>query len=214
MKIDFIIVGAAKSGTSSLYGYLEQHPSVCLSQIKETNYFAYGDSYVMDNWNNYPFLVATSAEYEAQFSHCTNGQIKGEASPIYLESKVAPERIKKEQSKCKVIIMLRNPVKRAFSGYLMHVRYGGKALDLESLSAEDFDNERRYVATSFYYEKVKKYVDLFGKQQVKVIIFEDFVKDAQSGLQDVCSFLNISDYEFDVSVTHNKGSYPKSVVFK
>jgi len=126
---NFLIIGAAKSGTTSLYHALKQHPKIFMSPVKEPNFFALEGGEL-----NYPqgtvdprYLaqcITTKEEYNQQFEGVSNEIAVGEASPIYLYHPQAPVRIKNCLPNVKIIVILRNPIERAYSNFLHHIREG------------------------------------------------------------------------------------------
>src|SRR3954452_18181658 len=126
---NFLILGAAKAGTTALYHYLKQHPEVCMSEIKETNFFALmgkpldfrgpGDDEHINR-----FSVTTWGDYQSRFPDRTDARAVGEASPLYLYSPDAPGRIARWMPKAKLVVILRDPVARAYSAFLHLVRGG------------------------------------------------------------------------------------------
>ncbi len=208
---DFIIIGAAKAGTSSLYAYLSWHPQIFMSPVKETNFFAYqgrNTKNFIGNRAKASFPVKTIDEYHRQFLHANERQILGEASPIYLESPIAAERIRSLLPNAKIIVSLRNPVERAFSGYIMAVRNGiQKPIEIEKA----FDYSSHHVQASLYYEKLYRYFKVFPRKQIKVCLFDDLCHDNLAVLKDIFKFIGANtDFQPDVSVKFNvtKG-YPK-----
>jgi len=138
---NFFIVGAAKSGTTSLYHHLCQHLDVFMSPVKEPHYFsrdvgvrsfkADDTKSIFANLRGYidfilksRFYILNFEKYKRLFSNVKNEKAIGEASVSYLVSKVAAEEIYKFNPDAKIIIILRNPVKRAFSHWLMDLRIG------------------------------------------------------------------------------------------
>src|SRR5881628_1693582 len=116
MLPNFLIIGAAKSGTTSLYQYLRQHPEVYMSAVKETNWFAYEGQ--RDSW----YSVRTAEEYERLFDGVTVQRAIGEASPQYMKSAVAAKRIAARLPGVRLVAILRDPIDRAYSGYLNSLR--------------------------------------------------------------------------------------------
>ena len=131
---DFIIAGVAKAGTTSIYRYLGEHPEVGLSRKKELNFFAFEDARIRAAWPHLLYPATTWDEYLASFP-ATDVRIVGEASPIYFESELAPAAISARLPQVKIIISLRSPVERAYSGYLMHVRDGEPQLSDDQILA-------------------------------------------------------------------------------
>src|SRR3954452_17434204 len=119
---NFLIVGAAKSGTTSLYYYLKQHPQVFVSPVKEPKFFAYEGEKVVyrgpgDAENNRR-LVNNLADYRALFGGANGAKAIGEASPVYLYSPKACERIRHYLPDAKLFVILRDPAERAYPSFL------------------------------------------------------------------------------------------------
>jgi hypothetical protein len=133
MLPNFIVIGAAKAGTTALYWYLAEHPAVFMSPVKETNFFAYGldDAgqllYGIPELHQFP--VTTLSEYEKLFANAGDAAAVGEASPIYLECPQAAGRIRTRIPDARLICGLRDPVERAYSDYLMYLRLRGEQLE-------------------------------------------------------------------------------------
>src|SRR4051794_34967159 len=119
MLPNFLIIGAAKAGTTSLYHYLRQHPDVYMSTIKEPNYFCFEEQ--LPEYAP----VRTLAEYESLFDGASSQPAVGEASTQYLNSAAAPRRIANILPNVRLIVSLRNPADRAYSSYLGRV-WGGR----------------------------------------------------------------------------------------
>jgi len=190
---NFFIVGAAKAGTSSLYAYLKNTEGVYMSPLKETNYFSPTSADLI----NMP-RVKNKDDYLKLFRGVTDEKAIGEVSPIYLRDAGSPELIKKTIPNAKIIICLRNPVQRAFSHYLMHLR-GGYATRTFSKALQNFINSKEkddrfqqsIINPGFYFETTKRYVQLFGQSQVKIIIFEEFVKNQKEFFREILRFLDV-----------------------
>ena len=119
----FLILGAARSATTSLHYYLEQHPQLAMSSIKEPNFFAFDHTVdpprpLFDAEAIATKSVPDRAEYEALFAHTPPGAVLGEASPLYLYVREAPEQIARLIDQPKLIAVLRNPIDRAYSHWL------------------------------------------------------------------------------------------------
>jgi len=190
---NFFIVGAAKAGTSSLYAYLKNTEGVYMSPLKETNYFSPTFAHLVNMSR-----VKNKDDYLKLFRGVTDEKAIGEVSPVYLRDARSPDLIKKTIPNAKIIICLRNPVQRAFSHYLMHLR-GGYATRTFSEAFQNFINSKekddRFQQTiinpGFYFEITKRYVQLFGQSQVKIIIFEEFVKNQKEFFREILRFLDV-----------------------
>ena len=172
---DFFIVGAPKAGTSSLYNYLLQHPSVFLSEPKEPHFFHNRRS------PGSPVLGEKDLEeYLRLFEGVPDDVRAGEASTSYLYSANAAWEIKNVFPDAKIMMILRNPVDRAYSQYWNHVRDGNEQLSFEKAlrdEPERIKNRRwcgsYYVAGGRYAEQVARYLEVFGRDAVKVYLFEE-----------------------------------------
>ncbi len=210
---NLFVVGAAKSGTSSLASYLSQHPDIYLSPIKEPSYYVEGIGY--EDWEEYLSLFEGRKE-----------RFLCDASTGYLYEKSAALRIKKNHADAKILIILRNPVNMVKSHWRFMEIQGNESLSLsEAISEEQrvyrkTDEFRRncnnwwcsylYIERAMYHDQVKRYLEVFGKDNVRVIIFEDFVDDTGDVLNDICFFLKIDAYDFDCSRVFNKGGRLRS----
>ena len=133
MLPNFIVIGAAKAGTTALHWYLAEHPAVFMTAVKDPAYFAYGvgtDGRLL--WGNpdlHIFPVKTLSEYERLFADAGNAAAIGEASTTYLECPQSAARIGQLLPAVRLLCSLRHPVDRAYSDYLMYLRARGRRLD-------------------------------------------------------------------------------------
>jgi len=198
-----IINGVAKSGTTAIHRYLSAHPDVFMSEVKQLKYFAYEKGTTLKN----EFPVTSLEEYEKHFLGAEQYKVRGESSPVYFHSDIAPARIKDAIPDVKIITCLRNPVDRAYSGYLMHYRSGGASGDIKS----EFDLSKHWVKLSFYHENLKRNFSVFGEENLKVILFDDLSSDTKGTMLDIFEFLELSkNVDIDFNVKHNQGFVPKS----
>ena len=222
MMPDFFIVGAARSGTTSLDLYLSQHPEIYITHRKETHFFA-GDALPPrftgpgDERLN-ALLIRDAEQYARLFADTRGAKIAGEASAFYLCYPEAALRIKQAVPDAKILIILREPVERTYSAYMMLVRDGRERASLEEgLQREkerrekDFEPMWWYTELSLYYRQVKHYLDVFGSQQVKVLLYEEFYAQPEQALRDIFAFLGVrQDISIDTSVRYNISGAPKS----
>jgi len=186
---NFFIVGAIKAGTSSLYAYLKEIPGIYMSPVKEPNYFSV--STISDNHRVNP--IRQEQQYFKLFSKVKDEKIIGEASPNYLIDPQAPDLIHKVSPNAKILISLRDPIERLFSYYLMIVRLGDthKSFQDEVHEVLKLDHpEKSYLGLrgGLYYEAVKRYYSTFGEKQVKIIIFEEFIKNPKKNCRRCIKF--------------------------
>jgi hypothetical protein len=218
---NFLIIGAGRAGTTSLYHYLNQHPQVYMSPIKETNFFAY-ESEDQDRLKRNSFPITSIEAYRVLFQGVTNEKAIGEASPRYISSPVAAQRIKYYIPHAKLIAILRNPVERAYSSYLMHTRDGREtrtfpqAIREEELGMADklLYGQRHYVYLGFYYTQLVRYFNLFDRTQIAVYLFDDLKADATGVLKDIFRFLDVDEFVLDMSIRYNVSGIPANKILK
>jgi hypothetical protein len=211
---NFFIVGAQKAATSSLYQYLKEIPGVYMSPIKEPFYFA--PHTVQGNASD---LIGDKKEYLQLFEKARGYIAVGEATPIYLWDPDAPKLIHQTVPHARIIMILRDPIERAYSNYLMMRKYSGrKASFYDELMRDSKIQERiygisqLYVEFGMYYEQVKRYFDTFGMEQVKVIIFEEFVKHPERSINEVLDFLGVNYTVTAIREQYNQYSVPRSPI--
>lgn len=210
---NLFIVGAAKSGTTSLYTYLAHHPDVYMCGTKEPNFFSEVGKSSKDR------RPLSLTEYLALFKQYGAQRFIGEASPSYLWESRTAQRIDSMCPQAKIIVILRDPVERAYSHYLMD-RQLGEQRELSFLRAIEKDLAEEhpmwwathlYVALGMYYEQIRRYVDRFG-ENVLILFFEELRSAPETVLRRVASFLDIDEAGFatvDVTVAHNAYSAPR-----
>jgi hypothetical protein len=205
-KLDFIGIGAAKSGTTWLSSCLRAHPEICLSEPKEVQYFnfyhTHSDHQINQNRSR-PF-----SWYVKHFQHCGDKKIKGEFSPIYLYDEKAPYLIKEKFPQIKLIACLRNPIDRVYSDYWMRRNYHRK----ENKIFEDAIKEGNYLSKGFYYLQLKKYFEIFNREQILILFFEDMVKNPDQEVRKVFKFLEVDpNFQVPVKMLFKKGNAAKDV---
>ena len=211
MKVNLFIVGAPKAGTTSLHHYLNEYPEILMSIIKEPDFFS--DIEIQEQGLYYgSSRINNITKYNSLFSDWIDESIIGEASVSYLFYPNVPQRIKIYNDNSKIIIMLRNPIERAFSHYLMDYRLGLTSNSFE----EEFDkkttlNFQQYFLLGNYFQQVKRYLDIFGKENVHIIWYSDFIEKTENELNKVISFLGLNtDFSVDFNKIHNSFSMPKN----
>ncbi len=220
---NFLIIGAAKSGTTSLYRYLGQHPEV-YANVKEPSYFALAGKQVQyagpgDQAGFVRRITTDQADYERLFDGVTHEKAYGEASVLYLYDQEAPTRIKDAIPDVKLIAILRNPVERAYSGYL-HMRRDGReplANFADALAAEparieaNWEHQWHYTRLGFYHTQLVRYYALFDPSQIAVYTYDEFKASPAELMQKVFRFLEVDDaFVPDFSIKHNVSGRPKS----
>lgn len=221
---NFVIIGAAKSGTTSLYRYLSQHPRIYMSPRKHTRFFAYETENPAFRGPGpvdppTPYAVADIESYHALFDGVTDETAVGEASHSYLYQAQAAERIKDYEPGIKLIAILRNPAERAFSHHRQLVRNGRERIAsfTEALEAEDarvrddWWPDFHYSGIGLYHQQLQRYFEQFGQDQIKVYLYEDLSRDPASMLRDVFRFLEVDDsFMPEASIRYNASGLPKN----
>ena len=219
---DFLAIGAARAGTTALYEALKDHPEICLTAAKETNYFAYKDMDLQVAGPGAEFInnsITGLAAYKAQFEGANAGQTLGEICPLYLFEPTAPGNIHDAVPDAKLIVTLRNPVEQAFSHFL-YARHHAIEPEADFLRALDLEEKRLgdgwqplfgYSRFPRYGEQMARYLALFPRDQILVLEYEAFRADDQAYLAEICRFIGVDDsYRPNVGASVNAGGAPKN----
>ena len=221
---NFMVIGAAKAGTTSLYHYLKQHPQIYMSPVKETNFFSLEGhpldfSGPGDQTHICSFTTTTIEKYRTLFEAADSERAVGEASPMYLYSERAPANIASYVPKVKLIAMLRDPAQRAFSQYLYFLSDQREPLTDFAQAVAQCEQRRRagwewawqYIDVGFYGRQLSRYFDLFAPGQIRVYIYRDFCRAPIETMQDIYRFLEVDDsFVPDTSTRHNLSKIPRS----
>jgi len=195
---DVFIVGAPKCGTTTMYEYLRAHPEIFMSPIKELHYFSKD---VFDDYR--PYSIRTLAEYLDCFKEAKIEKRVGECSPTYLGSPSAPANIKLFSPEARIVIMLRNPVDTMYALHSQHVWDTTETVsDFEAALEADrkWDTSsgvRRLPGLSYrdtvrYAEQVQRYFEVFGREKVFVIIYDDLAENPESVGRNTLRFLDVN----------------------
>jgi hypothetical protein len=231
---NFFIAGAAKSGTTAVARYLEEHPQVYMSPIKEPSYFARDiiPSLQPSNWArnqrglarylNGPMrdrrggCVLDWESYLKLFGNVTGEKAIGEASTVYLISPRAPLDIRAAIPDARIIIMLRSHVERAVSTYLMFCRNGRlRATFSEIIRAEGTGGlakwRRMILETRKIAPGVERFLETFRRDQIRWYFHEDFAACPLDVMRSIYEFLGVDpDFQPDVTRRHNEGLLPRA----
>lgn len=216
---DFLIIGAGKSGTTSLDHYLGQHPDIFLPDVKEPNFMAYelhslSDFSDEETINHYKLSVTAYDEYVALFENANDKALIGEISNTYMYMPHALESIRKHVPKAKFIAVLRQPAERIFSRYAHLERV--KKVPTPSFEKDVFDQNSIWwdradlVQEGFYAKHLKKFYDHFPAENIKVLLFEELIKNTESTLNDITEFLGVAPFEFETGTQFNKSGKIKN----
>tara|TARA_B100000780_G_scaffold263221_1_gene216969 strand:+ start:826 stop:1728 length:903 start_codon:yes stop_codon:yes gene_type:complete len=220
-KPNFIIIGAMKAATTSLYTYLKQHPDIFMTSIKEPMFFNN-----LQKKNKFKTHVrkikkiTTFKQYYSLFNTVKNEKAIGEASPSYISNEDCPSLIQQHLPRAKIIAVLREPVARAYSNFL-HARRADREPISDFETAFNKETERKsknlsplyhYKGKGYYSEQLYRYYTLFPKENIKILLFEDLIKNPVKTTQEVFEFLNIdSSFVPDTSKKANVSGTPKGI---
>ncbi len=204
-KVDFFIVGAQKAGTTSLYKYLAQHPDVFMPRVKEIHYFAEERYY--KKGENY---------FNQFYEEYAGEKLKGGAYVHLFSATEAPKRIYEYNKDAKILIMLRNPIDRAYSAYHFALKNGWELTDNAFVDTLSLQQNRMngnftertdlsYFEVGLYYKHITNWLQWFPKEQVFVLFDTDLKASDQEPVKRLFNYLGIADnVQVNTSVVHNK----------
>jgi hypothetical protein len=221
---DFIIIGAQRCGTTSLFNNLAQHPAVYPSLPKEVHYFSiYYDK--STTWYRSHFPLARHKRYvERNHERCF---ITGEATPYYIAHPHAPLRVFETVPQARLIVLLRNPVDRAYSHYHFEVKKGIETLSFEEAIAREearLSSEVKrlredkvyrsfnhmhytYLSRGIYADQLVAWKGIFKNEQILILDSESFYEDPAATFDKVTEFLNLKHWRFEDDRKFNVGGY-------
>lgn len=206
---DFLIIGAQKSGTTNLWHTLNQHPNIVMHRRKELHYFLRHTGYPDHSW------------YRNEFSQDID-KLTGEATPSYCFWPSALDRIHEFDRTLKLVMILRDPVRRAVSQYWMELHGGHEELPIEKALVPLEEREstsysrgmqhslyhHSYLWRGLYYTQLNRIHHLFPKDQVHVLRLEDFIADPHALMKQLANFLEVDPYwSFDPDHARRQGDY-------
>ncbi|MGM0876135.1 MAG: sulfotransferase domain-containing protein [Bacillota bacterium] len=218
----FIIIGVQKGGTTSLYEYITKHPNVKPATTKEVHFFDY-NFHKGINW------------YKSHFpTNLKKGVLTGEASPYYIFHPYSPLRIKEVIPDIKLIVLLRNPVYRAYSAYKMGFRRGIEKLTFEEAIAKEesrlkndiinilknpyyygFNHQHfSYLSRGIYVDQLTKWFEFFDRRKFLILQSESFLTNPAANYRQVIRFLGLPDWEPEHYRVFNKGNYNQDIQTK
>jgi len=209
-KPDFICVGAAKAGTTTLHDLLVQHPDIFVPRFKEAHFFDVDDNYRQGlDW----YRDTIFGDYKRE-------TIKGEITPSYLYFEDVPARIHETVgTEVKLVFMFRHPVERAWSHFRMQCLRGNEdmnfldacAKETERVTADHLAASRfSYIGRGYYARQLKRYLALFPRGNMFFIRFEDFVRDIEKQSTALMDFLGVESKPLDYDLKSNPQVVPRS----
>lgn len=219
---DFMIIGAQRCGTSYLYGELIKHPQIAPALKKEVHFFD------LQYRNGVAWYRAHFPAWPATQS-CARNFMTGEASPYYLFHPHVPQRVAALVPRVKLIVLLRNPVDRAYSHYHHEVRKGFESLPFQAAIEREPErvlaetkkvledeaycsfNHRHYsyLSRGVYVDQLKSWMNIFPKAQLLLLKSEDFYQDPPSVMKQITDFLHVPPWEPEAYKQSKYPPYPK-----
>ena len=182
--LDFLVIGAPRSGTTSLFQYLKHHPKIYVPPDKERPFFV-DDKIYSRGWDAFA---------EKAFWNAPSHLLWGKITPPYMRWDIVPPRIFHTMPHVKLIALLRNPVERAFSHYTMEVRYSREHRSCEDAFSSVFerpDSDKPYLMSGQYGRVLQEYLRYFPKEQLLVHFTDDLEKDPQMVFDSICLYLGL-----------------------
>jgi len=220
---NFLIIGAAKAGTTSLYHYLNQHPQIFMSPVKEPYFFSFvgetpnfqgpGAESVVNE------AITDIEKYKKLFENSISEIAIGESSASYLYIPKTAKFIHRYIPNIKMIAILRNPIDRAYSHFSMFVSEGRehisnfeKAILEEKKRLEmNWGWSWQYTSVGLYYNQLKRFYNIFNKNQILIILYEDFRNNTIDIVRDIFAYLNVDEkFNPTLSVKYNVTLLPKN----
>jgi hypothetical protein len=202
---NFVIIGAARSGTTSLYRYLAQHPDVFTSPVKETNYFAWKAERPVEGFapsleQMYP--IRSAAAYRALFEEALQQQAIGEASPRYLHVPGVPEQLVKALPDVRIVAILREPARRAYADYLVRQRRGIENRSFAAVIEEEAPyiqvppppGSRPILHHGLYHAHLRRWLAAVPRDRLLVLLHDDLVADSAGLFNRLCRFLGVAEF--------------------
>jgi hypothetical protein len=226
MLPDFIVIGAQRSGTTSFFNYLCQHPEIHASYPKETHYFS---NFFRKGVYWYRSHFPLSFQKKKVETSGNGNFITGEATPYYLPHPYAPRRVFELVPNVKLLALLRNPVDRAYSHYHHEVRIGVENLSFEEALDEEQDrisgelekllkNEHyrsfnfqnfSYLSRGIYINQLESWLRYFDQRQLLVLKSESFYENPVNTIKLVMNFLDLPDWKPNVNKKYHQSHYPR-----
>ncbi|MEC9373786.1 MAG: sulfotransferase domain-containing protein [Planctomycetota bacterium] len=209
---DFVIIGAQKCGTTSLYRYLSMHPQVGAARTKEVHYYSmHFDRGRRWYRSNFPHALRRGIERRVRGRRF----VSGEASPDYMFDARAAERMRRDLPDVRLIALLRDPVTRALSHYRHTVRRGLEPLPFEEAIEAEGERLRNaspdsvpfrfqsYLARGRYAEQLERWFALFPREQILVLQAEDFFAETAAAYARVLSHIGVGPHDPGAFERHN-----------
>ena len=222
----FLLIGAARAGTTAIYSYLRQCPEIFMPRVKEPNFFAFEGQTLACRGPGADYInnsITRLADYRDLFATSPPGAVLGEASPLYLFADQAAARIRHHAPDARLVVVLRNPVEQAFSHFMYATKQRIEPLTdfVAALNAEDqriadgWQPLFGYSRFPRYSEQLARYLALFPREQILIRLYEEFERDPATLMQDILAHIGVtSGFRPNMAVKHNAGGVPKNRIIQ
>lgn len=190
-KVNFLVCGTQKGGTTALNKYLNKHPQICLSKQKEVHFFDNDEIFKNNKKINYN-------KYHSYFKPNMKTIATGECTPIYMYWKESPKRISEYNKNMKIILVLRNPIERAYSHWNMEIAKKRDNREFKIAISQELSEQKNnqsryhsYLDRGNYIEQIKRIWEYFPKNNVLILKSEDLKKNPSETLNEITNFLKI-----------------------
>ncbi len=219
---DFIVIGAARAGTTALYSFLRQSPDIFMPDVKEPNFFAYEGQSLNCRGPGSDFInnsITNLNQYCALFDPAPKGAILGEASPLYLFEPRAPARIHHHVPHARLVVILRNPVEQAYSHFLYATHLRIEPLESFTLALAQEDERLAngwqplfgYSSFPRYSEQLERYFALFPREQILIRTYEEWSTKPEKTMSEILSFVGADPaFRPDLTSRRNAGGVPRN----
>lgn len=205
MLPSFIVAGASKSGTTSLWRYLQAHPEVCMAVIKEVRFFT----------QKLPFYARGLPWYENLFASCSAAKARGEVSPVYMVNEDSPRLIKQTIPDVQVIFILRNPVDRMYSQFWFQrqLGIGTEHPNFDKMVRSRHPRIKGYLYANSYDIHLQRYQEYFDREQLSVFLYDDLRDTSSTFMQEVYKVIGVNpDFNIpNLGVHYNAARQPRAV---
>jgi hypothetical protein len=212
-NVDFVICGTQKGGTTALDAYLSEHPDICMADKKGVHYF--------DNEEHFSTGKPDYSKYHAAFSPKKKHKLLGEATPIYMYWNDSPKRIWEYNPNMKLIVLLRNPIERAYSHWNMerlrnadNLSFWEAIINEKERCLKALPEQHRvysYIDRGLYLEQLRRLWAYFPKDKVLILKNEDLKQKPDETLNYICEFLGVAQFKSNVAIKGHSRPYASRI---
>ena len=217
---NFFLIGPPKAGSTSLYHLLRQHPAIYMSPVKESKFMAYDPGTVTHPVEReVAYSYQTLDAYARLYANAGGATAIGDASVLYWFFPAAPRNIQSYAPNARIMAVLRHPVERFYSHYIMYRMNGEEPRSAETVVAENCSGivralrpvQNQYVQIGYYHQRLQSYWERFPREQIGLWLFDDLKKRPQHLLQSMFAFLDVdTTFEPDTSIRYNPSGIPRN----